>query len=87
MLGSTGAAVPCDGAMSARRVGNGEMRVETEAERGYQDAIRHVTRALEHRRHKLEEADPGEFAGGADERRARIDEIEHLMEVIRSLKR
>jgi len=63
------------------------MGVETEAERGYQDAIRHVTRALEHRRHKLEESDPGEFAGGAEERRARMDEIDHLLEVIRTLKR
>ncbi|WP_206831107.1 hypothetical protein [Alicyclobacillus fructus] len=61
--------------------------METEAERGYQDAIRHVARALEHRRHKLEEANPDEFEGGADERRARMDEIDHLLEVIRTLKR
>ncbi|SIS54938.1 hypothetical protein SAMN05421799_101273 [Alicyclobacillus vulcanalis] len=61
--------------------------METEAERGYQDAIRHVTRALEHRRHKLEESEPDEFEGGAEEQRARMDEIDHLLEIVRSLKR
>ncbi|GLG00397.1 hypothetical protein Alches_04360 [Alicyclobacillus hesperidum subsp. aegles] len=61
--------------------------METEEQRGYLDAIRHVERALEHRKHHLQEQSPESLPGGEEERQARLDEIAHIKQVIRSLHR
>ncbi|GMA56631.1 hypothetical protein C7445_101329 [Alicyclobacillus sacchari] len=61
--------------------------METDAQRGYQDAIRHVERALEHRKHHLQEQILDAFPGGEEERKARLDELAHMQQVIRSLHR
>jgi hypothetical protein len=64
------------------------MTVSTEAELGYQDAIRQVLRAL-HRRLKAleEELEEAREAKTQQALRSRMEEVRHLIDVVESLHR
>ncbi|MCY0888586.1 MAG: hypothetical protein OWQ59_09050 [Alicyclobacillaceae bacterium] len=60
--------------------------MSTEAEMGYEDAIRQVTKSLQRRRNALMETaekDPTRAAFIAE----RVEEIDHLLQIVESLHR
>ncbi|WAH42858.1 hypothetical protein NZD89_05360 [Alicyclobacillus fastidiosus] len=61
--------------------------MDTSERVGYRDAVRQVHRAFEHRIHHLQEALKVASGDKAIEIKHRIDEIEHLMEIVDSLHR
>lgn len=61
--------------------------MSTEAELGYQDAIRQVQRSLARRLKSLQENDKNTSNTSSAECKIRISEIEHLMKILESLHR
>ncbi len=59
----------------------------TEAEVGYRDAIRQVERCLQRRLKSLHESSKEGTNDSDRERLARISELEHMLEIIESLRR
>lgn len=58
----------------------------TEEQRGYHDAMNQLHKALERRKHHLQEQAPHSEDKEA-EMEIRISEIDHMLEIIRSLHR
>lgn len=63
------------------------MSVSTNEDLGYRDAIRQVQRALQRRLKALEEARRGTDPQVVREYTIRIEELEHMLNVIESLHR
>ncbi len=61
--------------------------MSTEEELGYRDAIRQVERCLHRRKKSLLEVPKNQSAEKEQERSIRISEIEHIIEIIESLRR